>query len=430
MEKIYMEDNNNKKSTTNRFLKGNGIVTASVLIAIVAVFAFVATSFNNPSWAAVPTVDSNLGNEFTLIVNTDGPDITIEGATGTTPSGIGLFWANKKDGTSVFCLEHDIGADSNVFYKKYKDWENDTPQLGGTAKKYSVLYILANGYYDKASSLYNDKDMKNVSLTERAVITQLALWDYLYQTKATSSSKYETDYLATGKPGKSFTKINIGSEEKTCLKDGKSCNYYTTYVKPLVDAAMNATSDDTAPKLNVSGGTDVSLTEDGKYYQSSAITVTAGNTSTEKFKVKINDKTSPDGAVIVDADGKAIDENKYYDFNTKFYVRVPVDSVDSNGANVDLEFSSVGYEYVGYEYMAYDKSANKFLEGDAAKQKIVGVDVKTKSKSIPFSVKFDYVPEVPDTGMNTSQIIYFIGLVILVCGVGIVYANIKPKESN
>ncbi len=427
MEKIYMEDNNNnKKSTTNRFLKGNGIVTASVLIAIVAVFAFVATSFNNPSWAAVPSVNG-LGDEFTLI--TGDPIVTIEN--GSSKAGVGLFWVNKVYGTSVFCLENNIGADTNVFYKNYKNWKKDSSELGGSAKTYSVLYILANGYYDKASSLYNDKDMKTVSLTERAVITQLALWDYLYQTKATNSSDYEEKYLATGKPGKSFTKINIGSEEKVCLRDGKSCNYYTTYVKPLVDAAMNATSDDTAPKLNVSGGTDVSLTEDGKYYQSSAITVTAGNTSTEKFKVKINDKTSPDGAVIVYGEkGEAIDENKYYDFNTKFYVRVPVDSVDSNGANVDLEFLSDGYEYVGYEYMAYDKSANEFLEGDAAKQKIVGVDVNSMSKSIPFSVKFDYVPEVPNTGMNTSQIIYFIGLVILVCGVGIVYANIKPKESN
>ena len=36
----------------------------------------------------------------------------------------------------------------------------------------------------------------------------------------------------------------------------------------------------------------------------------------------------------------------------------------------------------------------------------------------------------PDTGMNTAQTIYFIGLIILLCGVGIVYANAKPVESK
>ena len=34
----------------------------------------------------------------------------------------------------------------------------------------------------------------------------------------------------------------------------------------------------------------------------------------------------------------------------------------------------------------------------------------------------------PDTGMNTTQTIYFIGLIVLLCGVGIVYANAKPVQ--
>ena len=36
----------------------------------------------------------------------------------------------------------------------------------------------------------------------------------------------------------------------------------------------------------------------------------------------------------------------------------------------------------------------------------------------------------PDTGMNNAQTIYFIGLIILLCGVGIVYANAKPVEQK
>ena len=35
-----------------------------------------------------------------------------------------------------------------------------------------------------------------------------------------------------------------------------------------------------------------------------------------------------------------------------------------------------------------------------------------------------------DTGMSKAQTIYFIGLIVLLCGVGIVYANAKPVESK
>ena len=43
----------------------------------------------------------------------------------------------------------------------------------------------------------------------------------------------------------------------------------------------------------------------------------------------------------------------------------------------------------------------------------------------------DYnVVGAPDTGMSAAQTIYFIGLIVLLCGVGIVYANAKPIENN
>ena len=32
--------------------------------------------------------------------------------------------------------------------------------------------------------------------------------------------------------------------------------------------------------------------------------------------------------------------------------------------------------------------------------------------------------------MSAAQTIYFIGLIVLLCGVGIVYANAKPIENN
>ena len=45
-------------------------------------------------------------------------------------------------------------------------------------------------------------------------------------------------------------------------------------------------------------------------------------------------------------------------------------------------------------------------------------------------VDVNYTPDVPDTGMTTAQTIYFIGLIILLSGVGIIYATAKPQEQN
>ena len=41
--------------------------------------------------------------------------------------------------------------------------------------------------------------------------------------------------------------------------------------------------------------------------------------------------------------------------------------------------------------------------------------------------QFDLAP-APDTGISAGQTIYFVGLIVLLCGVGIIYANAKPTQ--
>ena len=60
-------------------------------------------------------------------------------------------------------------------------------------------------------------------------------------------------------------------------------------------------------------------------------------------------------------------------------------------------------------------------------QKLILLDEEEKPDQK--GIDFDIVG-VPDTGMNAAQTIYFIGLIVLLCGVGIVYANTKPVESK
>ena len=421
MEKIYMEDNNNKKSTTNRFLKGNGIVTASVLIAIVAVFAFVATSFNNPSWAAVPTADSKLSDQFTLRLEENASQAWVA-SNESDGLPVSRFWANDRKGISVFCLEENIDAKDGTSYHFVS---SDT-----SASDYGILYILANGYYNKDSFT---KDLDN---TERVVVTQLALWNYLYDkdTNGNSSnfSTFVSKYgIANGKATRDFyAEIRKGTDATP--SEGDKIKIYNNYISKLVSAAKTAKASDTMPSISISGGDDnISLTEDKKYYQSSAIvTVSSGNT--KNFMVSVDD-SSPKGTILVDDKGDALNEKAEHAVGKEFFVRVPVDSVGDKGATVNLSLTAIGYKYTGKVYKPpckdFDDAKNKCVKYEAG-QTVIGVNVEQAETKEGAQVKFDYVPEVPNTGMNTSQIIYFIGLVILVCGVGIVYANIKPKESN
>ena len=55
--------------------------------------------------------------------------------------------------------------------------------------------------------------------------------------------------------------------------------------------------------------------------------------------------------------------------------------------------------------------------------------VKFTNKSTPAGKDFDLAP-APDTGISAGQTIYFIGLIVLLCGVGIIYANAKPAKAQ
>lgn len=418
MEKIYMENNNDKSEKRNLFRK-SGIATMSVIMVVIAVFAFVVAGFNSPAWSAIPEVDSNLGDSFTLKLEDDLTPGTRHAyvVSSATDSGLPVarFWANdNKNGTSVFCLEQNIGATDGTSYK-YDSTDK-------SASDYGILYILANGYYNKES-------FKGLDDAERAVITQLALWNYLYdKDKNGSSSEYSTYVdkygIVNGAASKDFY-VELCSLTDVSNVTMFTNKIYNNYISKLVSGAKTANEKDTMPSLTTSYDDEVSLTEDKKYYQSSAVTIAAGNASTEKFKIKVDDSSS-DGIIIVDENGKTMDDDTEYSVNKKIYVRVPVDSVTAEGANIKLSFTAIGYKYTGKVYRAYDTTTSQFKDG----QKVIGVNVERHSASTGVEVKFDYVPDVPDTGMTTSQIVYFIGLVVLVSGVGIIYANIKPKESN
>ena len=201
-------------------------------------------------------------------------------------------------------------------------------------------------------------------------------------------------------------------------------------IKSLIDNLVAEANAATLPRLSVTKADDeVSKTEDGKYYQSALITVT-GNPSDQfsSYDVTLTVPKSLDGVVIVDesgtvvesTSGSATDAEKTMNFGTlaagkKFYVRVPVDKVNEEVQKIKVNVSGK-FENAG---LYFYKTADDKLQRMAS----------VVPGYVDGGVEVEFVGS-PDTGMNAAQTIYFIGLIVLLCGVGIVYANAKPVEAK
>ena len=62
------------------------------------------------------------------------------------------------------------------------------------------------------------------------------------------------------------------------------------------------------------------------------------------------------------------------------------------------------------------------------RQKVAFVGTVTQHINKGIVIPFDIDVPTEDTGITAAQSVYFIGLIILLAGVGIIYANIKPRE--
>lgn len=404
MEKIYMENNNkNKNNNLGEFFKEKGVVIVSVLIAVVAIGAFITASFNGVSYA-LPEVQNVLPDTFESGVG--------EGRMVGNGSGISAritvepYYAKTSSGNvSVFCLERNVDFKPGVNYTK-----------GEAISDYGLLYLMANAYPNKN---FTGSDGKALVDKVQIWITQMAIWDYLYQTGADNNSKYSEIVDDVKKVHQIYDAENY-SDLTNGLYEGDLL--YSKYIEPLVSEAIKNRS---VPNKNLSinkASNDISLTEDGKYYQSSLITITgAPSDNFNGFNIDFN--SAPEGSVIINEEGKEVKSDDDLRSGTKVYVRVPVDKLKEDNRTVEIRVTGSFTTYEGNYY------TGKNTDGTNA-QTVTSVQTVNSNISKGLDIEFDYTPDVPDTGMSTAQTIYFIGLIVLVSGVGIIYANVKPKENN
>lgn len=388
MEKIYMEESQRQKKSKSVF---NFSVLMSFVVAIFAIFSLAMFGITSNQATSISYAASVTGDSFYFyhvgtdsVLGTDG-----EGNRFNVP----LYYSDDSSTNSVFCIEHKAEVVSD---------ESDPPLYlkGDTIEDYGLLYILDNSYA-------NDVDIINGNKYVEIWATQVAIWLYLYEKNPDVAIH------------------NLSSEDMTGIQNAKIFSYtggqvtldgVYAKVRALVDEAKNVSS---SRKLSVTKASDsIAKSADGNYYQSAKISV-VGNPSTSLTSYTIS-VSGIDGAYVVDADGRDIEGEVAA--GTDFYVRVPAEKVTEKVQTINVNVTGQFTSLTGNEYYTERKSAT----GEDL-QKVVSVTGNVINVNAGTEVEFI---GAPDTGMNAAQTIYFIGLIVLLCGVGIVYANAKPVESK
>lgn len=414
MEKIYMEDNNYNNQKQSQKGKYHFSIVLSFIVAVMAIASLVVVGFDQISYAAVTPVE---GDEFTFYRETDDKPIRIvaDGDGFTVPE----FRANSADGPRLFCIEHKQDPGRGETYKKAEEIEDA-----------GLLYILNKSAVYGGEGIVSKSLIGKNGLTQEkydyleTYVTQVSVWLYLVE-KNGNTGKHEISEngLTSIKNATSYVVYKGGNSDDNKISEITAQNIfgetpgtntvYKKYINELVKKALD-------PKINVKevnvtfkDGKDISEVKDSDYYQTGAISVSVPSNDLKNYTVSLN---GVDGAFVVNSNGEKVESFGPTDV---FYIRIPKDKVSETAKTLNITVNGTfdnflqGTAYVG--------------KNNADLQKVV--TVKNISKTVPGNEQISIVG-APDTGMSKAQTVYFIGLIVLLCGVGIIYASSKPIKEN
>lgn len=418
MEKIYMEDKENDKKYRHAISGsfGSKTVFVSLAVAIIVVMVAVVWGFSGSSYA-IPDISYSLPDTFKT------QDVSKQYESDT---GFSVFPYYTDGGIQVFCLEHMIDFVGLTDFTK-----------GDAITDYGLLYLMANIYPNKNFDTFLHDGLQTW-------ISQTAIWVYLYRVEDLANDgvvNNNVEEYIDGEKNPHYISpedlVRIQTARGVVDVDDTDLTYYTrnsatggvsvggvTAQDPLLyevidDLVNRALNNRNVPNKNLSINFDneVAVTQDNKYYQTSLVSVVGSPSDNfNGFELKLD--SAPDGTFVVDANGQKIDDWTNLTATDKFYFRVPIDKVTESNKAIKFTVTGSFKTYEGNYYVA------------PGAQTITSVGTVNNNINKGAEIPLNYTPSVPDTGMSTAQTVYFIGLIILLSGVGIIYANVKPEESK
>lgn len=413
MEKIYMEESKKQKRSVMNLSVALSFVVSIFAIFSLAMYGIVMNQGTGVSYAAPEagtkytisrtSVFAYVGNSDTYTATDPGMNVN------------NYYNGEKKLANQVFCIERRNETQDNA---EYEVSSTNEPRADATnvIDDPGLIYLLGLGQSGK--SITDKGDVID------GFVLQSAIWYYLAQkTKDDAKGGVYKLYTSTDHPNidadYSYDDVSVFNAENIWIqidRTGRATEFkgFKTKIQELYTAATNATVPSVS--VNVAEG-EATHVEKEKYYQSPLITVvgTPAN-SFENYSVSI---TGIDDMITVNENGQEISRDSIT-AGTKFYVRIPEEKVTKESQTVQINVTA---NFTGGSARYNIATNGKDSQNPNPFQRLATVYPTSKIAGAEFVV-------TPNTGMNVAQTIYFVGLIVLLCGVGIVYANAKPVEAK
>lgn len=299
---------------------------------------------------------------------------------------VNIFDYHTKNMKKVFCYDRKINYSpaSKVYTKTAEEVD------------YPVVYIISHAidYYKQLDSTgVTEQNQKY----EMSWMTQIAIWRYQNVDNFASINAVTT---------------NIFKETEETVIYSTRADKLLEQAQKLVTAATSAANPASDVKLNVSSSNEYSVDEDNKTVKTNVITV--DKTNIKSYKLDIS--KAPSGTKVYSENGTEITDLGNITVD-KFYLVFPIDNVDNYTYDFNLGISTDNYVYYkGYKYTN--------TEGY---QPLVIVAPDNKTLNASLNLKGSHVE---DTASSIANSIYFVGFLILITGIGIIYANVKTKKEE
>lgn len=332
---------------------------------------------------------------------------------------------NITDGKTNAIIEF-LSNDSNYLLycsdRNNPNIDNAVTLTKGNQMDYKIAYVLTHGYnkqYLMEDGFNEVLEQGSSSGTETAQargkdmvnlwITQAAIWNLQNSFTSTELNNEPIRY----------TLSDIGYYRLTSGSGNLSSAKLWQYVEALVDGANNSKDPSTAT-LSVTG--DTNWTKSDNISKSGLITVASSNDLAKLATYSISLENAPEGTKIYTEDGTDITDNSSdIAANKKIYITIDNSKIDKT-KEYNFKINATGNIIYDAAYQYVDNSNQ--CNGVACQPSVlVGPTTKNIAGALDFKI-------VPDTASSLSKTIYYIGFIILLSGVGIIYANIRPKKQE
>ena len=338
----------------------------------------------------------------------------------------GVLVDDKKDAVLVYQAISDANGGNNVIdyhtsadtgYKKvfcldrFKQYgQGTTYTKQSETVDYAIVYIIANsesiykslGDYSIDCNYYKcPSTVAERAKMEQSWLTQVAIWKY--QNAADDKGVKFTDISITGNN-------YIYELAEDYLYSSRARDLWMAADK-LVTAAKQATDPDSVTNLAFSYDGKNELNKDEKTVKTSIISLQTNGVSSYSMNLA---NAIPGTKVYAESGEEITDLNNVT--AKRFYLVMPIDNVDNYTYDFNITAKATGYEYYkGYKYTS------------GSNQPLVLVTKESKDLDATINIKGSHLE---DTALSVADSIYFVGFLILLAGVGLVYFNAKQKQEQ